>query len=208
MRRAPRVLCSARGSEVSKDPGTTGSRYARSARLAAIVWSAAAIIAHSDTGVRFPLWMLLAGAGAVVLVWCVLGALLACLEAQREGAPIMSAIRFSLAGPSYIAATVVLILTATPLKTRLFFAGPALQRSADWFAQLPPGDVERTRPWVGLFQVREFARYGDELRFLTSECGLVDSCGLVFSPSGPPPSRGEDTFAHLYGAWWHWHQSW
>ena len=76
------------------------------------------------------------------------------------------------------------------------------QRSAS-----APQRFSRTQR-VGLFSVDEFSQFGGEMRFLTSSCGLVDACGLVFSPGGRPPNRGEDSFTHLYGSWWHWYQSW
>ncbi len=64
------------------------------------------------------------------------------------------------------------------------------------------------RPRVGLFHVRGIEKYGEELRFLTSECGLVDTCGVIYAPTAPPSRRGEDSFQHLFGPWWHWYQSW
>lgn len=176
-------------------------------RAAAIVWSVVAIVAHSDTGVAFPLWMLLAGGLLVIIVGWLLAMAFAALTTRPpdgRGDVIKSWIRL----PWPIVVTFVLLWLAVPLRTRLFLSGPALQQSAEFLSQLPPSRFHERPLWVGLFRVREFRQVDDELRFLTSSCGLVDNCGLVFSPSGPPRNRGEDTFQHIYGDWWHWHQSW
>ena len=177
-------------------------------RAAAIVWSVVAIVAHSDTGVAFPLWMLLAGSGFLVLfAWALGVAAASALHSSIDG-PRSATLRSWLAVPLPIVATLLLIWLSIPLTARLFFSGPALRQSGAYLTQLPPNSLRRRPPWVGLFRVREFTQFGDELRFLTSQCGVVDSCGLVFSPGGPPPRRGEDTFVHIYAEWWHWHQSW
>jgi hypothetical protein len=68
-------------------------------------------------------------------------------------------------------------------------------------SQVSPEDLYENGRWVGLFHVTEFSQYGSELRFITNECGLLDSCGFVYSPDGPPQHRGEDSFSHLFGAW-------
>jgi hypothetical protein len=178
-----------------------------SLRAAAIVWSVVAVVAHSDTGVAFPLWMLLAGSLLVIVVgWLVAMAIAAVRTRPPDGRGEL--IRSWIRIPSPIVVAFILLWLAVPLRTRLFLSGPALQQSAGFLSELPPSRYRDRPPWVGLFRIREFRQFDDELRFLTSSCGLVDNCGLVFAPSGPPHNRGEDTFAHIYGDWWHWHQSW
>ena len=164
-------------------------------------------MAHSDTGVAFPLWMLIAGGLLAILGGWLLAMTIAVLK-TRAPANRGDAVRFWLRLPWPIVLTFVLLWLAVPLRARLFLSGPALQQSAEYLSQLPPSRFQERPPWIGLFRVREFSQFEDELRFLTSSCGLVDNCGLVFAPSGPPPNRGEDTFEHIYGEWWHWHQSW
>src|SRR5262245_23694850 len=109
--------------------------------------------------------------------------------------------------PVVIALGIGLVATNTLMFPRLWLSDRALRGSgARLSAWHPKAYGESTR--VGLFFVREYSQFGDEMRFLTSECGLVDQCGFVYSPGGRPPNRGEDSFSHLYGDWWHWHQSW
>lgn len=60
---------------------------------------------------------------------------------------------------------------------------------------------------VGLFDVKETELLGGGIvRVITAE-DFIDHAGLVYSPQ-QPPIRGEDTYRHLYGAWWHWERSW
>jgi hypothetical protein len=177
-------------------------------RAAAIVWSVVAAVAHSDTGVPFPLWMMLTGSGFLILfVWLLAIILVAAVRSPGDD-PLLARVRSWLAIPLPIVATLLVIWLSIPLTARLFFSGPALRQSATYLTQLPPDRMRQHPPWIGLFRVREFTQFGDELRFLTTSCGIVGSCGLVFSPDGRPPGRGEDTFVHLYAEWWQWHQSW
>lgn len=61
---------------------------------------------------------------------------------------------------------------------------------------------------VGLFDVKETELLGGGIvRVITAE-DFIDHAGLVYSPQQTPPIRGEDTYRHLYGAWWHWERSW
>jgi hypothetical protein len=191
-------------------PAPPRSRASGIARLAAAAWSLAVLVLHSNAGVAFPAWMLLFGTGLILLAWCAGGTLVAVVSAWRrdEDGAVAASLRAWLPSLAWIAGSVAAVASWLPLMVRLFFGGPALTYSAAWLEQLTAEHLEAARPRVGSFPVREFARYGSELRFLTSECGLVDRCGLVFSPGGRPPNRGEDSFVPLYGFWWHWHQSW
>ena len=184
------------------------STLRKAARGAAMLWTTAVLITHSDTGVSLPTGMALYFGAMLLMVWFLLAVAIVAAAAWKSGTSTVSAIRPWLPIPGTMLVAVVLLWASVPLKTRLFFSGPALAQSGPWFASLPEGYVYQRRPRVGLFHVREFAQFGDELRFLTSDCGVVDNCGLVYSPSGRPPNRGEDSFEHLYGPWWHWHQSW
>ena len=173
-----------------------------------MVWSVAALVAHSDAGVAFPLSLLVIGTLLVLVVGWLLALAAAVSTARPPDRTRADALRAWIGLPLPILVTIVLIWLAVPVSVRLFLSGPALQQSGPYLAGLPPSRFQERPPWVGLFRVREFAQYHDELRFLTSSCGLVDNCGLVFSPGRRPPNRGEDSFEHLYGDWWLWHQSW
>lgn len=186
-----------------------GSRAHTVFRRAALIWSVVALVAHSDAGTPFPLWMLLFVTLLVFAVGWMLALVIAVLTARPPDRTRAGVLGAWMRIPLPILVTVALLWLAVPLRARLFLSGPALQQSASYLARLPPATFHERPPWVGLFRVRDFSQFENgELRFLTNGCGLVDNCGLVYSPGGPPPNRGEDTFEHLYGAWWHWHQSW
>jgi hypothetical protein len=86
------------------------------------------------------------------------------------------------------------------LRWRVALSASALEKTGDetW---------ERPR-LVGLFVVYEKSRIGNELRFTTAPCHILDECGIVFSPDGPPEPVGEDSFYRVEGAWWNWRDSW
>jgi hypothetical protein len=175
----------------------------------AFVWAVAASIAESDAGMAFPTWMILAGAGVLLTMWWLFR--LTAAVARRRGiriAPSRAALAIWMALPVSLTIVLAAAATSTLLVARVALSAPALERSASTLAAVSPRELYTRPRRIGLFRVREFARFGRELRFLTSECGLVDNCGIVYSPDGPPQRRGEDSFTHLYGDWWHWYQSW
>jgi len=180
----------------------------RVAGVLAIVWLIAVAFAESDTGVAFPRWMVLAGVGVVLLGWWLLRFVVAAVVGRRNpGILFAHALAWTVI-PAVVVAAVVLGNTYTLLRARVWLSSRALVRSAADLEGIPVDDL-RTRPQrVGLFWVREFQRADSELRFITSECGLVDTCGIVFAAAGEPVHRGEDSFSHLFGEWWHLYQSW
>jgi hypothetical protein len=53
---------------------------------------------------------------------------------------------------------------------------------------------------VGLFQVRYAAAMSpDEVRFVTTDCGVIDQCGLAYRPRSRPASN---RYAHIQGPWY------
>lgn len=60
--------------------------------------------------------------------------------------------------------------------------------------------------WVGLFPVLSTEASDGSVRFITTHCGIVDACGLVYSPDRPPRRVYEDTFVELSSAWYHVYQ--
>ncbi len=176
----------------------------RAVRVATYAWAVIAVVAGSDTGVSGTLAILLSGSalalGLAVLVGFAIGL------RRRRGTPgaARAVLREYAPAALCLAGTLLAIGMLVPLKVRLFFGGPALQLCGPWMTQFSPSQLEESRPYVGSFRVREFARYNLELRFVTSDCGGTATCGLVFSPGGRPPARGRESFRKLYGFWWHW----
>jgi hypothetical protein len=172
-------------------------------------WLIAVAVASSDAGVAFPAWMALFAFGVMLAAGWLLWMAVGIARAGKHGTSrVIRTIRAGLVIPVVISLAVLLGATHVALEVRLYLSRDALLQAAPSLAQMSSRELWFSPRWVGLFRVREFSQFGGELRFLTSECGVVDTCGVVYSPSGPPPNRGEDSFRHLYGPWWHWHQSW
>ena len=144
--------------------------------------------------------MLLSGSALVLL----LAGLAMIVAGVRRGLGVRSVLRTYAPTALVLTGTLLAIGFLVPLKVRLFFGGPSLQHSGARLAQLPPSELAASRPRVGSFRVREFARHYLELRFVTADCGGTATCGLVYSPGGQPPQRGNESFRPLYGFWWHW----
>jgi hypothetical protein len=165
-----------------------------------LLWLVVFLWLFSDAGVPFPSWVGMSAASlALGLAWVVRLAI-AFANQKPELRLVRPQLRYWVTIPAILAGAVVLGLSLLPLSVRVYLSADALTHSAPFAAP--------EKHWIGLFLVQDSSRFDNERRFLTNECGLVDSCGVVFSPDGPPPRRGEDSFRHLYGPWWHWYQSW
>lgn len=174
-----------------------------------MVWLFALTIVFSDAGVAWPLWMAFFAAGLVLAAWWLLRlALVAAGDRSRKTRHLREALRVWIVVPLCIALGVGISVSSVPLMVRVYLSADALLASAPELAAVPDLELFNRGRRVGLFRVREFTKFDRELRFKTSECGLVDTCGVTYSPDAPPPNRGEDSFHHLYGPWWHWYQSW
>lgn len=157
-------------------------------RWTASAWLVVVAAAYTDAGVAFPLFMVLVTALIALGGWWLARTGLSLVFARD----VKESWRSRLFLPAALVCGVLLASSDLPLMLRLRLSETSLKSGG-----------------TGLFRVREFQRFDKgELRFLTSSCGLVDQCGVVYSPAGKPPNRGEDSFTHLYGSWWHWYQSW
>src|SRR5262245_54723424 len=151
-----------------------------------LLWLAAIIVAFSDAGVPFPTWLALSGAlVGLGLVWIVRLAI-AFLTVRAGRRLIWQQWPYWICTPAILLAGLLLAASPMLLAARVYLSANSLTNSVSL-------DSKENR-WIGLFYVREFSQFDKELRFLTNECGLLDMCGIVFSPNGRPPNRGEDSF--------------
>jgi hypothetical protein len=176
--------------------------------MLAIAWLVAVVLAESDAGVPFPRWMVLAGIGVVLLGWWALRFVVAAAVGRRNPGMLFAHAVAWVVIPGAVVAAVIVGNTFALLRARVWLSSRALVRSAADLEGIPADDLRARPQRVGLFWVREFRHVDSELRFITSECGLLDTCGIVYSPPGVPVHRGEDSFSHLFGGWWHLYQSW
>ena len=165
-----------------------------------LVWLVVFVIEFSDAGVPFPIWFSMSGTFVILVVAWIVRVVLATLRRTPQGRIVRSQRRYFISIPAILVIAMAVGGSSALLATRVYLSSDALIQ-----ARTLDGPDDR---WIGLFHVRESWRFDSEIRFLTSECGLLDNCGIVFSPGAPPKSRGEDSFRHLYGPWWHWYQSW
>jgi len=175
----------------------------------AIVWFAIVIIMFSDVGVPFSQWLLISFSSIGLAAGLVIRFFSTYIHGSHDqNGWIRQHWRWWIVASATVVLGFVLSATLPLLSLRVYLSARALRESPPVLSALSQADLYSQGRWVGLFHVTEFSQFGRELRFITNECGLVDNCGIVFSPDGPPPSRGEDSFSHLFGPWWHWYQSW
>jgi hypothetical protein len=158
------------------------------------------VVAFSDAGVPFSVWLYLEAAFVILAVTWIARIVVAILKRTPEGRLVQSQLRYFVSIPA-----ILILATALGGSPALLLARVYLSEDSLVHTQTSNGPDDR---WIGLFHVRETWRYDNEVRFLTNECGLLDNCGIILSPDAPPKHRGEDSFTHLYGPWWHWYQSW
>ena len=108
--------------------------------------------------------------------------------------------------PAYVAVAVTIFFLDGPrsplFQARFRLSEAALTRAAEGLLAAPaaePGAPHR----VGLFRVKRTEVVEGQVRFVTTSCGVVDACGLVYSPATDPTRVQEDVFTPLRGRWWH-----
>jgi len=167
--------------------------------VGSVGWVLVVIEAKSDAGVSvLQLLVLYYGLPLLLIPW---GVVLAVHLGRRTQQPAVRSTRLLLILPLLCALGVLLLPPeSTLLRWRLRLSASALEASAQ--------ETWQQSRLVGLFVVSEKTVVGDELRFKTAECHILDACGLVYSPAGPPQTVGEDSFTQIAGSWWHWRDSW
>ena len=161
-------------------------------------WEIYAIRGVSEAGVGF-LEVALGVPTAVLLavVWVGLW--------SAPGSPARIRLRRVLLGFSFpvLAGALLLIYLSSqsPLNPLFRLRLAASQTALTRVAQELERGVPRVEPVrVGLFQARYVTVMSpDEVRLLTTDCGVVDQCGLAYRPrSRPVGSR----YAHIQGPWY------
>ena len=167
------------------------------------VWLLVLVVISSNAGTNIiHFYIFLFGGLALAIAW-VVGYAAAARRSLESPRP---ARRQVVLVPVFLAAAVVLAAMDGP-RNPLFLARfrlseQALTREAQRVLQSP--DLARVRPGtVGLFRVRRRDVIDGQVRFITTSCGVIDSCGVVYSPTTPPKRWQEDVFTPIGGRWWH-----
>jgi hypothetical protein len=171
---------------------------------ACVFWAAYLVVFGSDAGLPFfPVLIVLVWGGVAVVVLWVLRVLLHL--ALTRHSPERRRVGRLLAEPVVLFLCVAFVWSGAAFWLRFMFSRPSLN---SYVAHAREARLAPFRPGVrvGLFWLRdaEVLPQG-EVRMITTACGVVDSCGLVYSPAGMPPVLGEDVYDSLGGPWYHWY---
>lgn len=166
------------------------------------VWFACVVWLSSDAGMGLGAFMLLMLSGLVLAAVSS-----AQLFAHRRIRPDDSPERWLVQrlNPALLALAVVFCLTGAPFYLRFFLSKSSL---TDYAQSRTAQDASQTKRRIGLFVVQETERVKGVVRLITTDDGMADHAGLVYSPAGEPERVGEDSYTHLTGPWWHWRRSW
>jgi len=173
--------------------------------IVSVAWLLWMVVLYSDAGTGFITWMkLIYPAVALVIAWIVIWFVVR--HRSREDSALPRPHRLVwLITPSCILAAIA--LTMLPPKNALFMLRFRLSETAlHSAARRMLADKHRHVPYrqrLGLFGVQRMVSYDSQVRFITTSCGVVDVCGIVYAPSGLPRRMHEDRYTHLRGPWWH-----
>ena len=172
----------------------------------AVCWLFALLAIYSDAGVGlFGIFTLLIGGVGLGVSWVIRRTGFVLARRSRsvgpQGAwwPVL---------PACLGVATILALWFEPPANFLFqwrfsASEPALLKAAATLAAGGKVQASAQPGWIGLFSVKRIESHDGQVRFITADCGVVDSCGVIYSPSGPPSRWMEDRFSHLRGPWWH-----
>jgi hypothetical protein len=170
----------------------------RGEALATVLWAVASLWPLSDSGLGMPAFVAITYSGlALLLVWLVL--LIARMrKRQTWGSPV------PWLTPPLLGAVIVVLMRLPPPSNPLFRARFLASRAslaavADSILLTPVVDGQR----VGLFVVQRATFEEGRLRLVTSYCGFVDECGIVYSPYPLPSRLAGENFTSLGGPWYH-----
>lgn len=163
-----------------------------------VAWEAYTVVVVSDAGVGFVDVALLVPAAAILaLIW-------ALPSRARGGAGghglgrLALWLTFPLLGAALVAIYLSSQSPSNPLfRVRFQASESALTRAA---LDLAGGEGHAEGVRVGLFHAATAtAMSGEEVRFLTTDCGVVDQCGLAYRPRVQPTGA---RYAHITGPWY------
>lgn len=165
------------------------------------LWLVAILEAYSDAGVGLPgFYLLIFGGGVIGVAW-IATAFMAFRPAGMS--------RRTLTRWLFVPACLVfaVLTAATPLGTALFeLRFLASERSLTNFAEPLMSAESQSRNLggrrIGLFRLERIDVVAGQVRLITATCGVVDSCGLVYSRTAPPRRWQRDQFWRLRGSWW------
>jgi len=167
-----------------------------------VLWAAYLVVVGSDAGVPFfPALIVLGCGGAAVLLLWVLRMILHLVSTRH--ARERRRVRRLVAEPMVLLVCLAFVLSGAAFWVRFMLSRSSLNHYVAAFSNGTRGS-SGPAVRVGLFWLRdtEVLPQG-AVRMITTECGVVDTCGVVYSPTGRPPVIGEDVYESLGGPWYH-----
>jgi hypothetical protein len=182
------------------------ARPPRILSIVALVWLLAIVVIHSDTGVSIiGFFLLMYGGFGLAAAWGIRGAFLARARRASPSPPAGRRIWWTVVPACLVAGIACSLLPAAPhnplFRVRFNLSESALTSHAGRLSATSVDDFRGRR--VGMFRVVRTEAHDHQVRLITTNCGVVDSCGLVYSPRGSPQRWQEDQFVHIRGPWWH-----
>ena len=180
-------------------------------RAAIGVWALVVLWLGSDAGFNIVAFLVAEYGGLLLLGWWLIRLVRWLMRRRRS--PVVETestrrrVLYWAWEPLTIVACFAIAYTGVLFPARFAVSRPALDRYATEVRERGDSTPPAGR-LVGLFRVREVELLTDGVvRLITTEC-MLDDCGMAYSPKGPPPVIGEDSYRHLTGNWWHWWRSW
>ena len=181
-------------------------RYPHKMRLWCLFWVFAIALLSSDAGLDFGVLLV---CYPISLVWGLLWLIrliVYAVRCRRGIAPEHHGFGYWATEPVAFLLALGIGMSGAPSYVRFLASYSALNQYVQSLSVAP----ENTKPWVGLYAVRETEVLPNHVvRIITSNSGL-DDAGYVFSPAAPPAIIGEDHYTKLpwIDGWYHWHRSW
>ena len=163
-----------------------------------IAWEAYTILVVSDAGVGFlDVALLVLAAAILAVIWALPSRARGGADHHRLGRLALW-LTFPALGAALLAIYLSSQSPSNPLFRARFHASErALTRAAQ---ELAGGEGHAEGVRVGLFHAASAtAMSADEVRFLTTDCGVVDQCGLAYRPRVQPSGA---RYAHIAGPWY------
>jgi hypothetical protein len=173
---------------------------------ACLVWVAYLLLFGSDAGVPFfPVLMVVVWSGVAVLLLWVLRVVLHLVVTRN--ARERRHVRRLAAEPLALLACLAFVSSGAAFRVRFMMSRALLNVYVQTAAPEIASGAFVPGVRVGLFWLRDAEVLPQGVvRLITTECAVVDSCGLVYSPTGAPPRVGEDAYESLGAPWYHWYR--
>ncbi len=174
-----------------------------------LIWLVLAVVMFSEPGLNLWLFAILFLLGLLLgVLWglrFLVAAIRRFLKSKDRRRLLGRAIAWSLL-PFVVFFAAGVTKIRLPLKVRLKLSEDAL---LEYVQTIQPGTrkpFSEHGHWVGLFKIKSVEHIDGCIRIKTND-GFTDEAGLAYSPKNPPPQVWiTDSYRHLYGPWWHWHQ--